>query len=59
MDEFCAHTPGIDDLVAALCSGFAAEFAILPERDELTRDERTAASALEARYADPEWTWRR
>lgn len=57
--EFCPEPPSTRDLVAALRAGFLTEFSVLPEPGELTEAEHAQADALEARFADPEWTWRR
>ncbi|MFW6088790.1 MAG: lipoate--protein ligase family protein [Gemmatimonadota bacterium] len=46
-------------LEAALADGFAREFGVELRSGEPTHDETRAATDLEARYADPAWTWRR
>jgi hypothetical protein len=57
--DFLTDTPTIDQLVTALCGGFESEFSTVPRPGRLTAGERADAAALEARYADTDWTWRR
>lgn len=51
--------PSPPRLQAALTGGFAREFGTEVRSAELSHEESRTASDLEARYADPAWTWRR
>jgi lipoyl(octanoyl) transferase len=49
----------VDELVQPLVHAFADVFGTRLAPDTLTREERARADALEARYDDAAWTWRR
>lgn len=51
--------PAHDRLVEALTAGMVEEFGLERVDSELGGRERRRARDLEARYRDPEWTWRR
>jgi lipoate-protein ligase A len=57
--ELMGREPHVATLCEALAGGFAAELDRPVRKDELTAGEREAVGSLEARYADPAWTWRR
>lgn len=59
LSELLGRPPGAEALVPALARGFEAEFGLAVQPGELDEAERGSASGLEARYADPTWTWRR
>jgi lipoate-protein ligase A len=51
--------PPLSGLTAGLVGGFEREFGAPVRPGKLTADEFEAAAALEARYSEPAWTWRR
>jgi len=57
--DLLLEPPAPVDLVAALVGGFERELGRPLRRGRLSPSEAAAAAGLEARYADPEWTWRR
>jgi lipoate-protein ligase A len=57
--ELLGRVPPREELVGALAAGFAEEFEVRLEPGEPDPSEQRAARSLEARYLDPEWTWRR
>lgn len=59
VSELLGRAPDAGALVGALARGFEAEFRVAVRPSEMTDAERESAASLEARYADPTWTWRR
>lgn len=59
LSELLGSAPDVSPLVEALATGFESEFDRAVRPGGLTDAEHAAASELEARYADPAWTWRR
>jgi len=57
--ELLGVVPDADALTGALADGFREEFGLHVRPGRLAQVEGEAAADLEARYADPAWTWRR
>ena len=50
--------PGLDSVRDAIRDGLAGTLGGAWEEGDYTKDEKMAASELEAHYEDEEWTWR-
>jgi lipoate-protein ligase A len=57
--ELLGRVPPSEEILSALATGFADEFAVRLEPGEPDPSEQRAARSLEVRYLDPGWTWRR
>lgn len=59
LGEVLGFAPPPSELADALARGFELELGVTMRPDGLTAAESREAESLEARYADPQWTWRR
>ena len=57
--EYLDPLPAADTIADALSISFAAEFACVVSREELTAAELAETDRRLARYGDAAWTWRR
>lgn len=59
LSELLDGAPDTEAVAAALADGFREELGVAVRPSSLSPSEERAAADLEARYRDPEWTWRR
>ena len=51
--------PDIDEIADALAASFSGELGLEETRQEISSAESHAAEAIQEKYMDDEWTWRR